>query len=260
VESGYLDNIPTQEELILDLSQELGLQQGHAAERRRLDLTTPFPRLSVGEAFRQHLGFDPGERRDRHSLAREAVRRGVGVTPEDDWADLFHKLYLTFVEPRLPRDRPVFITDYPAQVPTLARSTPDSPSAERWELYMAGVEIANCYTEETDAARVQAFFRAQEEARRRSRRPHPVDWPLARMIGGSLPPCSGVALGVDRLLAVLLGVPSLSRVAPLAAKPERPAASPRDPRPAPSPNRSASLNKGQNFDYDTPVTSEEGQL
>jgi len=214
--SDYMGNIPIQESLVEALCRDLDLGDALRRDGISVSCRPPFPRVSVAGAFRDHLDLDLAGCLERDSLEREAAARGLHVTPEDDWADLFHKLFLAFVEPRLPRDRPVFVTDYPARVETLARSRPGSPWAERWELYIAGVEIANCYTEETDAARVAAFFHSQEAARGSAGRPHPVDWELARLIGRSLPPCSGVALGVDRLLAVLLGLTSLEAVTPFA--------------------------------------------
>ena len=231
VGSDYLENIPIQESLVEALCRDLELGDELLRGGVRVSCRPPFPRVSVAEAFRDHLGLDLAACAGRKPLEREAAARGLPVTPEDDWADLFHKLFLTFVEPRLPRDRPLFVTDYPARVQTLARSRPGSPWAERWELYIAGVEIANCYTEETDAARVEAFFHTQEAARGSGRRPHPVDWELARLIGRSLPPCSGVALGVDRLLAVLLGLASLEAVAPFARAARGPGPEGRGPDP-----------------------------
>jgi lysyl-tRNA synthetase class 2 len=219
VGSDYRANIGTQEELWARLLAELRLPEARALGGTEVDLRPPFPRISVAEAFREHLGLPLGETERREDLVREVEARGLTATAADSWADLFHKLYLFGVEPRLPRNRPVFVTDYPAAVPTLARTPVGSPWAERWELYVAGVEVANCYTEETDAARVRAFFRSQEEVKRSSAQPHPVDWELAELIGRSLPPCSGVALGVDRLLALLLGRPSPAEVTPFPVRP-----------------------------------------
>jgi lysyl-tRNA synthetase class 2 len=145
-----------------------------------------------------------------------AQERGFSAPAEDSWADLFHKLFLGLVEPQLPRHKPLFLTDYPAEVATLARVRRGTRWAERWELYIAGVEIANCYTEETDAGRVRSFFAAQAALQRGAGQPHPIDWELAGLMGRSLPPCSGVALGLDRLLARLLNEPAVEAVTPFA--------------------------------------------
>jgi lysyl-tRNA synthetase class 2 len=214
VGADYTANIAVQEALVDELRAELGFAETICIAGASVNFSPPFPRITVVEAFRKHLGLELSEHMGRESLAREVVRRGLSATPEDSWADLFHKLFLGCVEPLLPRDRPVFLTDYPAELATLARLRPGSLWAERWELYIAGVEIANCYTEETDPGRVEAFFESQTALKRSSGQPHPVDWELARLIGRSLPPCSGVALGVDRLLALLLDESSIASVTP----------------------------------------------
>ena len=162
-----------------------------------------------------------------------ASRLDAAWSPDDDWERLFHRLFLAHVEPSLPADRPVFVTDYPSGVPTLARAIPDRAVAERWELYLGGVEIANCYQEEVDPQRLREVIGAEAE-RVRSHRvtshhatshsptvspppiaspaPPRVDWGLPDRFGGSRP-CSGVALGIDRLLALLLGTDGLTAVA-----------------------------------------------
>jgi len=219
VGADYRDSIGTQEALLQRLLSELRLPETRTMGGTEVDLRPPFPRVSVAQAFREHLGFELSQRMEREALAREVEARGLTATAGDSWADLFHKLFLACVEPRLPGNRPLFVTDYPSRVATLARSRPGSPWAERWELYVAGVEVANCYTEETDGARVRTFFLSQEAQKRTTAQPHPIDWELAELIAGSLPPCSGVALGVDRLLALMLGAGSLADVTPFPLRP-----------------------------------------
>ena len=144
-------------------------------------------------------------------LQQVAGQVGTEWSADDTWEQLFHRLFLTHVEPTLPRDRPVFVTDYPSGVPTLARAAADAAVAERWELYLGGVEIANCYQEEVSGQRLAAVFGAEAERIRRSHTPRRVDWELPDRFGDS-PPCTGVALGIDRLLAHLLGAPSIAAI------------------------------------------------
>ncbi len=209
---GYLDSIAVTEELVSSLLE--GLQVGPRVEGRRgaVDWSAPFIRLTVEEAFRRHAGLELAALSSRPQIGRAAAGLGLAVGPEDDWADLFHKMLLALVEPELPRDRPVVLLDYPQAVPTLARARGGTPWAERWELYAAGVEVANCFTEEGDPERVAAFVAA--EARHGQRRPGapPADVGLPR--AGALPLCSGVALGVDRLLMLLFGCASIQEVIP----------------------------------------------
>ncbi len=173
--------------------------------------------LTMQEAWNRHTGIDlaatiagvpkaPWPRGNRDDLAKAIHAAGLPLTisPEDSWEDLFQRVFLTYVEPELPRDRPVFVTDYPAPVSTLARLKPGTPWADRWELYLGGVEVANCFGEETNPDRIAEFFHQQQmEKHLLGRRRHPVD--PAYLRSPPLPRCSGVALGVDRLVMHLLG-------------------------------------------------------
>jgi lysyl-tRNA synthetase class 2 len=110
--------------------------------------------------------------------------------------------------------------DYPAFVPCLAKKSPDGKTAERWELYWRGVELANCYSEETDPREVRRYFEAEGEIKNReSLVPHAVDpdyWKifLPQEGGAAFPACSGVALGLDRLIMVLTGRSAIDGVLP----------------------------------------------
>ena len=112
----------------------------------------------------------------------------------------------------------MILYDYPALIPTLARNKPGTPWAERWELYLAGVEVANCYSEETDPERIETFFTDQEKKKQQGLEVHPSDWELLRIIRQQgLPKCSGVALGLERLLLFFLKSDSIHVVLPYGA-------------------------------------------
>jgi len=117
------------------------------------------------------------------------------------------------IEPNLPRDVPVFLMDYPAECAALARLKPGHPRlSERWELYLGGIEIANAYSELTDPLEQRARFSAWGEQRRARGKPvYPVDEEFIRCLE-TLPPSGGCALGIDRLLMALTGIPSLDGV------------------------------------------------
>jgi lysyl-tRNA synthetase class 2 len=210
VEADYLESIGILERLFGFLLERMGLGPALRFRGRRLDCAPPFPRLSMREAFRRQLGWRLEDLQDLKTLARKARALEVQVAEDDSWADLFHKVFLSFVEPALPADRPLVLLDYPAAVPTLARRS--GCWAERWELYLGGIEVANCYSEATNAPAIEQFFRGQSEAKLRSWEPHRVDWELAAALQASLPRCSGAALGVDRLLMVLLDEESVAAV------------------------------------------------
>jgi lysyl-tRNA synthetase class 2 len=130
---------------------------------------------------------------------------GLGVQ------ELYDLIVVHAVEPELPLDHPVFLTDYPAFVPCLAKKSPEGRTVERWELYASGLELANCYTEETRGEEVRRFFETEAAAKeQRALVRHEVDGDYWKLFlpsrnGPSFPPCSGVALGVDRLVMHLTG-------------------------------------------------------
>ena len=144
---------------------------------------------------------------------REAYLRWAGWDPLTDWdQDRFDFDMATKVEPNLPKG-PLFLTDYPAPAASLSRLKPDDPRvAERWELYMDGLELANAFTELTDPAEQRRRF---EAARAERRVLNEADYPLDEDFLAALvrmPPAAGVALGVDRLVMLACGAASIDEV------------------------------------------------
>ena len=170
----------------------------------------PLQRVSMARLWQEELGLDPA-RASAEDLRAAARRLELPVAAGDTWEQLFNRIFLTCVEPLIARDRPVAVLDYPARIPTLAQTAPDGVHARRWELYLAGIETANCFQEETDAAALDALL-AREARRQAAARvvPRP-DRELARAFAPA-GACSGVAVGLDRLYALLLGLPAISPV------------------------------------------------
>ena len=141
---------------------------------------------------------------------REAYQRWAGWDPFAEWdAERFDFDMATKIEPNLPSG-PVFLMDYPPQAASLAKLRGNV--AERWELYVNGLELANAFTELTDPTEQRRRF---EEARAERRRPNEADYPLDEEFLGALaqmPPAGGVALGVDRLVMLLCGVDDITIV------------------------------------------------
>ncbi len=217
LDAEYLQSVDIVEELFGHLLKELSvgpiLQHGN----RRVDCSAPFLRLSMARAFRDTLQLDLRQLVENGFEALAEAARGLGltVTEADGPDDLFHKIFLSAVEPNLPAHRALILYDYPALIPTLARRKPGTPWAERWELYLAGVEIANCFSEETDPAAYEEFFSNQEKAKQKAAVAHPSDRELLRIIRESgFPTCSGVALGLERLLLYILAQDSIRTVLP----------------------------------------------
>ena len=187
----------------------------------------PFHRITYRDAFERALRIDP-HRASAEELARLAQREGVAPTEKqpqpqerDDWLDL---LLVTRVEPTLGFDRPAFVLDYPASQAASARirgphSGPcatgegDAPVAERFELYVRGVELANGYHELLDAREQQRRYAAANRKRRAAgKRSLPIDRRLLAALRAGVPASSGVAVGLDRVIMVALGAQQIDEV------------------------------------------------
>ncbi len=176
----------------------------------------PERRLSYAELFSEYLGLEP-HGADLLSLRAHALGLTVpgaadlDLPGRDAWLDL---LLTHCIEPRLPPQRMTFVYDYPASQAALARVRPDDPPlAERFELYLGGMELANGFHELTDAGEQRARFAAETEERRvRGQEAVPMDVHLLAALEAGMPDCAGVALGLDRLLMWLTGAERIEQV------------------------------------------------
>jgi len=182
---------------------------------KEIDFAPPWRRITVREVFRDFADIElPAE--DEPQAFREAAR-GAGVSSisdGDSWADVFYKVFLSAIEPSLGANKPVFLTEYPASMAALAKRKESDPSvAERFELFIGGIEIANGFTELNDPdEQRRRFIDEQQQRREMGEAEHPIDERLldALMIG--MPPAGGVAAGVDRLVMVLAGKETIADV------------------------------------------------
>ncbi|MCR5872937.1 EF-P lysine aminoacylase GenX [Phenylobacterium sp. J426] len=158
-------------------------------------------RLTVAEAFERYAGLDLfGD------LAAQARGAGMRVAEDDVWADVFSKIIVEKVEPRLGFGRPTILYEYPVSEAALARKKAGDPRvAERFELYACGVELANCFGELTDAAEQRVRFEAEmaEKSRVYGER-YPIDEDFLAALA-LMPEASGGALGFDRLVMLATG-------------------------------------------------------
>src|SRR3954468_1042995 len=187
-------------------------------------LRPPFERITCREAFLKHAGFDPLPV-DTKAIAQAA--RGCGVRPTADasWDDVFTQVLLERVEPAIGVDRPTFVTEYPASQAALARLKPGDPRvAERFELYAAGLELANGFSELCDGREQRR--RLEDEQRQRQalgRDVFPLDEKFLAALD-RIPEAGGVAVGFDRLVMLLTGAATIADVLLFPAAEEYPAA------------------------------------
>jgi lysyl-tRNA synthetase class 2 len=206
MDADYLDSISITENLFAALLRLLSKLDLPVSD----DLKPPFARISVNEAFIRYAGFDLYEAVKKGTLFDEARKKGIPVLADTGVQTLYDLIFVQEVEPRLSRKKPLILMDYPAFVPTLAQMNDDGKTRQRWELYVRGIELANCYSEETDASAVRQFFDNEITAKEQHALvPHKIDLNYWTMFlpkqNGGFPKCSGVAMGLDRLLMVLAG-------------------------------------------------------
>jgi lysyl-tRNA synthetase class 2 len=177
--------------------------------------TMPVERIAYRELFLQRLHLDPWSA-TVEDLRGAALAAGIADAASLDLdADAWLDLLLTHcLEAGLGRDGMTFLVDYPPSQAALARIRPGTiPVAERFELYLEGVELANGFQELTDAAEQRARFQADLAQRRRRGQPEPpLDERLLAALAAGMPECSGVALGLDRLLMMATGIDRIDGV------------------------------------------------
>jgi lysyl-tRNA synthetase class 2 len=202
-----------------DLEGALAAVEAAVAPSRHLFSRRPFERLSVRDAVLRHTGVDLFAHPDGRSLKVAAKAAGVHVGESEAFDDVFFHLFLERVEPKLGFGRPCFLIEYPASMASLSRLKPGDPRvAERVELYADGVELANGFSELTDAVEQRARLEDEQAQRRAAGRPvFPLDERFLEAVG-RMPPSAGIAVGFDRVLMLLLGARSIADVLLFPAK------------------------------------------
>lgn len=175
----------------------------------------PAETLSYQQAFIRHLEMDPLSA-DKAQMREVAEKLGVGdlANREEDRDTLLQLLFVTGVEPQIGKEKPAFVYHFPASQAALAEiSTEDHRVAERFEVYFKGIELANGFRELTDSREQRQRFEQDNRKRATLGLPQqPIDNNLLDALAHGMPECSGVALGVDRIVMLALKASQLSEV------------------------------------------------
>ena len=175
-------------------------------------------RLTVADAFFRHAGIDllatvRNGKGDRDALAKQAVKAGIVIAGNDNWADIFSRILVDRVDPHLGVGCATILYEYPLPLAALARAKPGSDKvAERFELYACGVELANAFGELRDIAEQRSrFAAAMTEKEELYGEWYPIDDDFLAALAG-MPPASGIALGFDRLVMLASGAQRIDQV------------------------------------------------
>ena len=203
------------EELVAEAARAVRGAATVVAGGRIIDVTPPWPRMTVAEAMARWAGVSALDG-DEDELARALAAAGVDTGTARAWDDLFYAGFVARVEPRLAElDRPLVVTDWPLRLGALARPSPErSGVVERFEAYIGGVELCNAFGELTDPVEQRRRFEEDQRQRAARGKPvHPIDERLIAALEEGLPPSAGNALGLDRLVMLVTGAASIRQVA-----------------------------------------------
>jgi len=193
------------ERLVAYVAQEIGYQGP-------IDLTPPWRRETLTGAILARTGIDISELRERDALAGAMRARGLNAPEDDTWPQLIDELLSKHVEPTL--IEPTFLLDYPVELsPFAKRHRSEEGLVERFEAFVAGMELANAFTELNDPDEQRRRFEAQRAlAAAGDEEAQPYDEAFIEALEYGMPPTGGIGIGIDRLVMVLTGTRSIREV------------------------------------------------
>lgn len=184
----------------------------------KVDLQGEWPRLSVVEAFFKYADVSEEILLDEKALIKKAQEKGYN-TEGSSYDDAFFQIFMNEIESKLGFEQPTFLYDYPASQAALARKKESDPRlAERFELYIAGIELSNAFSELTNWQEQEQRLAAQVKVRKDNNQPHwDYDHDFIKALKLGLPVTGGIALGVDRLIMLMVDAETILEVLPFPA-------------------------------------------
>jgi lysyl-tRNA synthetase, class II len=200
------------EELFVCLAKEVVGSLTLAYGDHLVDLTPPWRRLTIPEAIMRHGGATENDVRSLEGLNNFAKRKGVRVDARVPYGNALVEVFEQVAEPQL--IQPTFMIGYPIEVSPLARKNDQNPTlVDRFELYIAGRELANAFSELNDPGDQRQRFMEQMEARKAGDdSANPIDDDYVRALEYGMPPAAGEGIGIDRLVMLLTNSPSIRDV------------------------------------------------
>jgi lysyl-tRNA synthetase class 2 len=214
--AGYEEIMNDFELLVEELAMDFFGKPEIEFEGKVISVKTPWPRLRVRDLFLQMVEVDLVKNNTVEKLSHDVRRLGLSVDSTDTWDDLYFKIWLNFIEDRLPKDKAVFVYRYPPSQSALAVIDSDEDGirwARRFEPYAGGLELGNAFEELTDPIEQRKRFvedmNLREEIYGPSFPKSPIDEEFIEALKEGMPPSGGIAVGVDRLVMLLANEPDI---------------------------------------------------
>lgn len=205
------------EKLFKYVAEKLGISEVEY-KNKKVNVTGEWERLSMREVWKKYVGVELNDYLTSEKMAELAQARGLTAENGEPYEDLFFKIFLNEIEPKLGMEKPIMIYDYPEQMCSLSRLSKNDPRyAERFELYIGGLELANAFGELTDAVEQKKRLEADKEKRARlGKETWSVDPDFInaiKQIGSvNFSSVGGIALGIDRMIMLFIGAKDINEV------------------------------------------------
>ena len=183
-------------------------------QNKQYDLSSPWERLTVAEAFQKYAEISTEELLSEELLLIKAKEKGYAVDNTTSWEQVFNQILFNEIEPKLGTIRPTILYEYPASQAAFSRKKESDPRfAERFEVFLAGYELGNCFSELVDAKEQLARCEQDLELRKKlGKKRFGIDKDFIHALEIGFPRTSGIAMGVDRIAALFADVPSIHDV------------------------------------------------
>ena len=186
-----------------------GLTLGY--QGKKYGLKSPWERIRVVEAFQKYAGIDTETMLDEQKLIGVGKKKGYQVSEQTTWEEIWNQIMANEIEPKLGTKGPTILYDYPITQAALAKKAKDPRFAQRWEVFMAGLELGNCFSELTDPIEQEARCKADLAERKcLGKTEFPMDSDFIEALKMGMPETGGIAVGVDRLVALFADVPDIA--------------------------------------------------
>ncbi|RLC34077.1 hypothetical protein DRH14_03725, partial [Candidatus Shapirobacteria bacterium] len=182
-------------------------------QKQKIDLTPPWPQFNLSDLFQKYAHIDLSQNLTFKQIKKTAQQKGYNTTGIDTWEPLYDQILLNEIEPHLLKNRPVFIFNYPTRLSPFCQLCPQQPGfSQRFELYMAGMELANAYSELNDPVQLEKNFKTEQQFRQQHHLPnHPYDKQLIKSTA-NFPKCAGIAIGIERLAMLFTNTTNIEDV------------------------------------------------